>query len=86
METQFEDRPLDIDYDAVDAALEAFEARVSPRSPEQERARLRELGAPAHLCVDLSDADALWVPHDCASDDTGACPACTAYVAAGGVL
>lgn len=55
----YSDAPLDIDLDALQAALDDIEARRGPRDQESERARLRELGAPAHLCVDLSDADKL---------------------------
>jgi hypothetical protein len=80
------ERELDIDWDELDASLEAIEASRSPRSPEAERAYLRELGAPAWMTVDLSDADPHWTAHDCISDETGACPQCTAYQAAGGVL
>lgn len=81
-----EDRPLDIDFDALDAALEDLAARRAPRLVEVSRAANRALGAPSWVSVDLSDADPLWKAHTCISDDFGACPDCTAYQAAGGVL
>ena len=80
------DRPLDCDLDATIAALDEFAARRDGESPEARRASNRVLGAPAWMHVDLSDADPHWHAHTCVSDDTGACPSCTAYVAAGGVL
>jgi hypothetical protein len=80
------ERELDIDWDELDASLDAFEARQAPRSPDAERAANRVLGAPAWAFLDLSDADPLWRAHTCVSDETGACATCTAYQAAGGVL
>jgi len=65
-----EDLPLDIDFDALDAACEAIEAARGPRDPEAERTRLRELGAPAWAYLDLSAC------HDCVSNDEGVCGRC----------
>lgn len=82
-------RPIlsDEAWDELDAALEAASDRRAPSaSPEARRAANRVLGAPGWVHVDLSDADPHWHAHQCVSDETGACPTCTAYVAAGGVL
>jgi len=65
-----DDGNFDIDFDALDAALEDLEARRGTRTPEAERARLRALGAPAWAYLHLSDI------HCCTSNDDGVCGRC----------
>lgn len=65
-----DDGDFDIDFDALDAALEAIEVSRAPRDPDAERTRLRELGAPAWAFLDLSAV------HHCVSNDDGVCGRC----------
>ncbi len=76
-----DESPIFAADDPIFALLDELDAREAQTQDEQ----LAALGASC-FARDLSDADPHWVQHVCVSDDSGVCPHCTAYVAAGGVL
>lgn len=61
------DEDRDIDVEAILAAIGDIEG---DRTPEEERAYLKTLGAPAWLTEDLSAV------HTCVSNDEGHCTRC----------
>jgi len=73
-----DEKPLDVDYDALDAILDDVEDRRSPgpRDADIERQKLRAVGAPGFLWADLADPDPYWVAHQCVSNDLGYCSTC----------